>query len=670
MSAKVDSSAGGPEQGLQAVSDLVDIAGRLRASSVIIPGGSRLEDLHLTEAARDNGIIDRIILVGKKDQVHSAVEESGMDIASEDIVAVENDEAVAQATVAQIGKGAADIVLKGDISTPILNRALLPLAKRSTVSLVSIFDAAPIAKGRPLILTDAGFTTVCNIGRLTDLIHNAIDVAKVVMDIARPRVAILSANEKQIPSLPSTWMGLELAQRAWQDAVVCGPLSFDLATSRKSVAVKGMPKLPGAQDVAGQADILVCPGIDAANILYKALTAMTRYGQASIAGITVGFPIPYIILSRADALETRLDSIALCSIYAQKRAQLKAKASSGTVVSMPRSQRILTVNPGATAIDLAVYDKDQYILDFAVPAEPNSNQGAAIERISKGIYQQLQENGIEQLDAVSTRAEGLDLSCESALHNPIFLVAQKPGHNIKMAEDKDRCPGHARREPSNDLSMRLTIELAQHYRSTGLLVKPGRAQRWCVRTAARRAALTLGRQVDHVNLVVAHLGHELTIASVRSGKIVDCSCAQPGPGPSTSTWAALLQTGGSADNQGLYTYIKEQGWSALEQTLAEGDTQVQRLLEDMVLRIAQGIGAAYVAADCAAEAIVLSGEWLQSPFLRNALRKRIVRLAPVQVYQGSMEMEGLAGDTLDVLSGRTQALPTPSAEHGKEIGRD
>jgi phosphate butyryltransferase len=670
MMAEIDASAAGPGQGLQAVSDLVDIAGRLRASSVIIPGGSRLEDLHLTEAARDNGIIDRIILVGKKDQVHSAVAESGMDIASEDIVAVESDEAVAQATVAQIGKGAADIVLKGDISTPILNRALLPLAKRSTVSLVSIFDAAPIAKGRPLILTDAGFTTVCNIGRLIDLIRNAVDVAKVVMDIARPRVAILSANEKQISSLPSTWMGLELAQRSWQDAVVCGPLSFDLATSKRSVAVKGMPDLPGAQDVAGQADILVCPGIDAANILYKALTAMTRYGQASIAGITVGFPIPYIILSRADALETRLDSIALCSIYAQKRAQMKANASSGTVVPMPRSQRILAVNPGATSIDLAVYDNDQCILDFSAPAESSADQVAAIEEISKGICQQLQENGFEQLDAVCTRADGLDLSCEGGLHNPIFVVAQRPGQDIKMAEDEDRVPGHARREPLNDLSMRLTIELAQHYRAAGLLVEPGRAQRWCIRTGARRAALTLGRHVEHVNLVVAHLGRELTIASVRSGKIVDCTCARPGPGSSTSTWAALLRTGASADNRGLYTYIEEQGWAAVEQRVAEGDTQMRRLLEDMVLSIAQGIGAAFVAADCAAEAIVLTGEWIQSPFVRNALRKRIVRLAPVQVYQGSMEMEGLAGDAQDVLSGRAQALPTPFAEHGKEIGRD
>ena len=65
--------------------------------------------------------------------------------------------------------------------------------------------------------------------------------------------------------------------------------------------------------------MLVCPNIDAANILYKMISALNKYGVASLASVTVGFPVPYIILSRADSLETRLESIALCSIYAQRR---------------------------------------------------------------------------------------------------------------------------------------------------------------------------------------------------------------------------------------------------------------------------------------------------------------------------------------------------------------
>ncbi len=303
---------------LESVADLVEIAGGLRASTVIVPGGDRVEDLRLVESARDHGIIDRIILVGREAPMARAVAEVGIEIDPKDVIPADSDEHIATTTVECLRAGGIDVALKGNISTPILNRHMLSMAIRPTVSLVSVFDATPIAHGRPIALTDAGVTTVCSFERMMDLVRNAVDIAHVVMGIARPRVAILSANEKQIASLPSTEMGARLTERDWPDAVVYGPLSLDLATDPDSVAVKGLPKIPAAGEVAGQADVLVCPGIDAANILYKAVTAMVKYGQASLAGITVGFPVPYIILSRADGLQTRLESIALCSIYAQR----------------------------------------------------------------------------------------------------------------------------------------------------------------------------------------------------------------------------------------------------------------------------------------------------------------------------------------------------------------
>jgi phosphotransacetylase len=204
------------------------------------------------------------------------------------------------------------------VATPILNRQLLPLAIQRTVSLVSMFDAAPIAAGRPILLTDAGVTTNCNFERMQDLIKNAVAVAHTVLEIPRPRVAILSANEKQIASLPSTGMGAELTGLAWSDAIVYGPLSFDLATDPESVRIKGLPDSELAAEVAGRADVLVCPSIDAANVLYKAISALSKYGLASLANVTVGFPVPYIILSRADTLETRLESIAISSLLAQR----------------------------------------------------------------------------------------------------------------------------------------------------------------------------------------------------------------------------------------------------------------------------------------------------------------------------------------------------------------
>jgi phosphotransacetylase len=154
---------------------------------------------------------------------------------------------------------------------------------------------------------------------MRDMTANAIEVARAVLNIQRPRVAILSANEKQIASLPSTKMGADLTALSWPDAIVYGPLSFDLATDPSSVEIKGIPAGDAAAEVAGRADILVCPGIDTANVLYKTLSAMNKYGLASLANVTVGFPVPYIILSRADTLETRLESIALSSLLAQRR---------------------------------------------------------------------------------------------------------------------------------------------------------------------------------------------------------------------------------------------------------------------------------------------------------------------------------------------------------------
>lgn len=302
----------------KSVTDLVEIAGTLPPATVVVIGGDRIEDLQLVESARDHGIVDRIVLVGNGDSISQAVAGAGIDIDRADIVAVETPEEAADTAVDLIKGGGFDIALKGNISTPIINRRMLPLATRRTVSLATVFDAAPISGGRPMVMTDAGVTTNCSLDRMADLVNNSVEVARVVLGIERPRVAILSANEKQIASMPSTKMGADLTAMDFDNAVVYGPLSFDLATDPESAELKGVANMPGASEVAGQADVLVCPNIDSANILYKSISAMNKYGLASLASITVGFELPYIILSRSDSVETRLASIAMCSIYARR----------------------------------------------------------------------------------------------------------------------------------------------------------------------------------------------------------------------------------------------------------------------------------------------------------------------------------------------------------------
>lgn len=306
------------ETTLATVADLLTIAGALAPKSVVIPGGERDADLRLVESARDHGIVDRCVLIGNGAAIQAAADRVGIELSDDDVIATDGPQQTAERTVELVRAGEADIILKGKIPTPILNRSMLSIAARPTISLVTLFDAAPISGGRPMLLTDPGVTTACTFERMAHLIENAVEVAQAIMGIARPRVALLSANEKIIESLPSTTMARDLTARDWPDAAVYGPLSLDMAVSAESVALKDVAFEGVAAEVAGKADVLVCPSLDSANILYKVIMEIVKYGLGTFAGVTVGVMAPYVILSRADNVETKLLSIALCSVAKER----------------------------------------------------------------------------------------------------------------------------------------------------------------------------------------------------------------------------------------------------------------------------------------------------------------------------------------------------------------
>jgi butyrate kinase len=685
-----------PTERLETVADLVEIAGRLKPSTVVVPGGDRIGDLRLVESARDHGIIDRIVLIGQKDRITRALDEVGIEIDPENIVAAEGDEQVAAVTVELIKSGDVNIVLKGNISTPILNRHMLPLAVRPTVSLVSIFDAAPIANGRPMIVTDAGVTTVCNFGRMADLVRNAVDVAHVVMGIDRPRVAILSANEKQISSLPSTWIGARLSERNWPDAVVYGPLSFDLATDPGSVAVKGVPDLPGAREVAGQADILVCPGIDAANVLYKTITAMIKYGQASLGGITVGFPVPYIILSRADTLGTRLESIALCSIYAQRtRGAETQKLRARKVV---KTYRVLVVNPGSTSMKVAVYENDRCLHDTEVaedvPAMTTSaERDDQSDRLTKLAQKVLNQCETKRVDAVAARGGFLPRPPEK-LSGGIYAIDKGMVTAVLEYPEKDHASNlgipvaaalaRELKVPAFVVDPVVVDEFAPEAEISGYasIVRRSTSHALSVREAARRAAQTIGMPLEDINLVVAHMGGGITVAAVRRGKMVDNNIALLGGGPFTPQRAGqlpadelieLCYSGRFTRDElveeltkrgGLQSYLGEHRMETIEQRIEKSDEHARLVVDAMVYQIAKEIGAMFVAAGSDVEAIVLTGGLARSTIVRNALRSRVGRLAPVMVFEGSLEMAALAAGAVDVLSGKGQARRYEAPELG------
>jgi phosphate butyryltransferase len=175
---------------------------------------------------------------------------------------------------------------------------------------------------RPLLVTDAAVNIAPDLMQKRDIIQNAIDLAH-IMGIAAPRVALLSAVEVVNPKLRSTLDAAALCKMADRGQItgglVDGPLAFDNAISPQAAAEKHI-----VSPVAGQADILVVPDLEAGNMLAKQLTFL---GGADAAGVVLGARVPIILTSRADGERTRLASCAVAVLIARSRARVAAKAA-------------------------------------------------------------------------------------------------------------------------------------------------------------------------------------------------------------------------------------------------------------------------------------------------------------------------------------------------------
>lgn len=681
---------------LESVSDLVEIAGKLPGTTVIIPGGDRVDDLRLVDAACDYGIINKAILVGRKKSIIENAANFMIDLDRHEIVDANGDEQIGQKTVELVNAGRVDVVLKGGISTHNINRAMLKLAAKPTVSVACIFDAAQISEGKPILFSDPGVTTVCNFGRMVDIIDNAIEIAQIVMGIAKPRVAILSANERQVLSLPSTSMGLELSKLKWDNAFVCGPLSFDLATDPKSVAVKGMPESPYADEVAGRADILICPSLDSANILYKTISSMARYGDAGNANITLGFKVPFIILSRSDSLETRMDSIALCSVYAQRKNDLNKESVAAKLPEAESAKRVLVVNPGSISIKIAVYENDTCLYESEAGYKTASTATAA-ERINQAgkltelVKDEFNKSGIGSLDAISGRGGFLPRP-DGKLSGGTYSVAEKVDGRIVINEEVvSAVVNHPEMDHPGNLGIIVAANLAEHFKVPAFSVDPvvvdefsamaefsgykpivrrSSSHALSIRAVVQKAAESAGRDVEDMNFVVAHLGGGITVASVVKGKMTDNNIALLGGGPFTPQRSGglpvdelinLCYSGQFTKDQlkreltvnaGLVSYLNENSMKVIEERIEQGDKEATLVVDAMVYQISKEIGAAFIAADSTVESIVLTGGLTRSSYITKAIRHRVGWLAPVIVFAGSVEMPALAAGAIAVMTGR------------------
>ncbi|WP_139905817.1 phosphate butyryltransferase [Clostridium thermarum] len=270
--------------------------------------------LEAVKAAQEQGIAEAI-LVGDESAIKKVADKIGMDLTKFEILHEPNDIKAALKAVELVSKGQANMVMKGLVDTANFLRAVLNkevgLRTGRLMSHVAVFEI----KGfdRLIFLTDAAFNMYPDLKAKIDILNNAVEVAHAV-GIDTPKVAPVCAVEVVNPDMPATIDASILSKMndrgQIKGCIVDGPLALDNAISEEAAKHK---KVGGP--VAGKADILLLPNIDAANVMYKTLTYTS---ESRNGGILVGTSAPVILTSRADSFETKTYSIALAALVAQK----------------------------------------------------------------------------------------------------------------------------------------------------------------------------------------------------------------------------------------------------------------------------------------------------------------------------------------------------------------
>jgi phosphotransacetylase/acyl dehydratase len=266
------------------------------------------------EAARAGLIVP--VLVGPRPLIEAAAREAGVSLEGVEIIDAPTPPEAAARAVQLVREAKAELLMKGALHTDELMHAVVdPVAGLNIgrrISHVYMMDVP--GYDRPLLITDAAINIAPSLEEKRDIIQNAIELAQ-AMGVARPRVAVLSAIETINPKIRSTLDAAALCKMADRGqitgGIVDGPLAFDNAVSAEAAREKHI-----VSEVAGRADILVVPDLEAGNMLAKQLTFLAG---ADAAGVVLGARVPIILTSRADSERTRIASAAVAVLLARRR---------------------------------------------------------------------------------------------------------------------------------------------------------------------------------------------------------------------------------------------------------------------------------------------------------------------------------------------------------------
>ncbi len=285
--------------------NLLDIAHQKRGiKAAIVNAGKELPMLSVMDAVKEKLIVP--VLIGDEGEIKKIAEELKFDISDYEIVhePIENNTAKVAAKLA--GDGDVKIIVKGHIHTDVLMKEVL-LRKYNLIRktrLSHIWHMTLDKEDDPLIITDGALNVNPNVKTKMHILKNVIDFCHRIK-IARPKVSILSATEEVLDSMQSSVDAKEICRLASKEnfnADIFGPLAFDNSVSKKSATIKGIKN-----EVAGDADVLLVPNVEAGNALVK---MMIYFMGACAAGVVVGGKVPVVITSRSDDATARLASIA------------------------------------------------------------------------------------------------------------------------------------------------------------------------------------------------------------------------------------------------------------------------------------------------------------------------------------------------------------------------
>ncbi|MFN2183816.1 MAG: bifunctional enoyl-CoA hydratase/phosphate acetyltransferase [Anaerolineae bacterium] len=292
--------------------EMVSTARRLGPVRIAVVGAHDPEVLRAVARAQQEGMIEAT-LAGDWPAIEAYSAQTGVDLAGVTLFHEPEPRQAARHVVDLVRKRQADVLVKGQIKTAdLLGIALnrhIGIRGRGLLTHVGIFELPGL--DRLIYLSDSGVVIEPDVYQKLEIINNVVQVAH-HFGVLQPKVAILAASERVHPKIPASIDALALskmAEQGWvEGAVVDGPLALDLAISPRAASIAEIDS-----PIAGQADVLIVPNVEAGNIVAKGLQ---YFAHARMAGLVVGAKVPIIISSRADSAETRYLSLAMAVILA------------------------------------------------------------------------------------------------------------------------------------------------------------------------------------------------------------------------------------------------------------------------------------------------------------------------------------------------------------------